>query len=222
MIVSHRNKFVFIKTRKTASTSVEVFLHKNLTENDIWTPLSNPKVLGNNYYSAWPFDFSAAKSKFIRRKLGERNPLYFRYFHDHASLKDLYKGYGEKKFSTYFKFCFDRNPWDYAVSLYHHKTKKKNLKCGFDEFVHTFPIPVNWEKYTIEDKIVVDAVFRYEDLEPSISSLVKKLNLIEWALPMHKTGWRPKKDYRDYYTTSTKYIISSRFSRVIDYLGYEF
>jgi hypothetical protein len=193
-----------------------------LTENDLWTPLSDPNVLGNNYYSSWPIDFAAAKSKFIRRNLGVWNPLYFRYFHDHARLMDLYKGYGAKKFSNYFKFCFDRNPWDYVVSYYHHKTRENDGRYDFDEFVYTFPIPVNWEQYTLEDRIAVDAVFRYEDLESSISSLVKKLCLTEVALPMHKSSLRSTKGYRDFYTPSTKDRVASRFSRVIDYLGYDF
>jgi len=223
MIVSHRNKFVFIKTRKTASTSVEVFLHRNLAENDIWTPLSDPKVLGNNYYSSWPVDFAAAKNKYIRRKLGKASPLYFRYLHDHSSLLDFYKGYGAKKFAPYFKFCFDRNPWDYVVSLYYYETRKRNNReCDFDEFIRTFPIPVNWQQYTIEGQIAVDAVFRYEDLESSINGIVKRLDLVGGALPIRKSGWRSTKDYRNYYTTSTKEIIASKFSHVIDHLGYEF
>ncbi len=40
MIVSHKHKFIFIKTRKTAGTSVEIALSKICGKNDILTPIS--------------------------------------------------------------------------------------------------------------------------------------------------------------------------------------
>jgi hypothetical protein len=223
MIVSHRHRFIFVKTRKTASTSIEAFIRPNLSSCDIWTPLSNPEVPGNRYYSLWPFDIAAARSAFVRRKLGKSSPFYFRYLHDHANLGDLYKGYGSRRFSQYFKFCFDRNPWDFAVSLYHHTAKKRGGgKYDFDEFIYTYPIPRNWDQYTIRGEVAVDVVFRYEDLDRQIANVVKKFSLFAGELPRHKSGWRPTTDYRQYYSARTRDQIASQFSGVIEYLKYDF
>lgn len=39
MIISHKHKYIFIKTQKTAGLSIEIFLSRFCGENDIITPL---------------------------------------------------------------------------------------------------------------------------------------------------------------------------------------
>jgi hypothetical protein len=55
MIISHRHRFIFIKTRKTAGTSIEVYLSRFCGEEDVVTPL-NPPVEGHeprNHLGPW-------------------------------------------------------------------------------------------------------------------------------------------------------------------------
>lgn len=40
MIISHKYKFIFLKTKKTAGTSFEIALSRYLGEDDVVTPIS--------------------------------------------------------------------------------------------------------------------------------------------------------------------------------------
>ena len=42
MIISHARSFIFIKTRKTAGTSVEVYLSQHCGPEDVITPIQPP------------------------------------------------------------------------------------------------------------------------------------------------------------------------------------
>lgn len=223
MIVSHSRQFIFIKCRKTASTSVERFLHASLCPDDIWTPLSNPVTEGNNYYTAWPVNRLASSSSVLRRLLGKRRFLKRATFADHAGIADLEQVLGGDLVNTYFKFCFDRNPWDFAVSLYfHHRCKGRLQAVDFDEFVFTYPIRQNSSLYSMGRKVAVDAVFRYEELEERLSELCQRLQLKPAALPADKNHRRPPGHYRQYYSQASRDEVAKRWHDTIRLLNYDF
>jgi predicted chitinase len=49
MIISHKYKFIFIKTRKTAGTTIEYNLSKYLGNDDIIAPSDQANYLAQNY-----------------------------------------------------------------------------------------------------------------------------------------------------------------------------
>ena len=53
MIISHEHKFIFLKTRKTAGTSIELALSQLCGPNDIITPIS-PNDEPSTISASWP------------------------------------------------------------------------------------------------------------------------------------------------------------------------
>ncbi len=124
MILSHRHRFIFIKTEKTAGTSVELALARVCGPGDIITPVVHPAdrqlrdSLGpgyrreQNYHIPWeyltPLDLARAAKTLQRPQ-----------FYNHIGAADIRRFVAPDVWNTYYKFCVERNPWDKAISLYY-------------------------------------------------------------------------------------------------------
>jgi hypothetical protein len=185
MILSHRHKFIFIKTKKTAGTSIEIALSGICGDDDIITRIS-------------------PEDEVKRRGLGFRGPQNdvvrgARLFHNHIPAANIRALVDTEIWNTYFKFCFERNPWDKVVSLYFWKhqaeprpTLSEFIRSGKVGLVSGFP------RYTIDGKIAVDRVCMYEDLGPELARIREELNLPQIpVLPRAKSRFRD--DRRPYY-----------------------
>jgi hypothetical protein len=225
MIISHSKQFIFVKCRKTASTSLERTLVNHLGSRDIWTPISSPARDGQNYFSYWPLDWLAAKFKTVGDSLGRDCPLFLRYYHDHMAAERIAKLVPREVFQRYYKFCFDRNPWDFAVSLFEHRVGKKRYRYrDFDRFLHEYPIIQNWQLYTSRNQVIVDDVFRYEDLEQMIPVISRRTKIdIEQIIYRDKATFRDRhQSYKSYYTQSSRDLVAARWAQTIKLLGYDF
>lgn len=140
---------------------------------------------------------------------------------------------GRRKFKTYFKFGFVRNPWDRVVSLYE-RTEPLQMKDKmiFEEFVdwiefssstciHSSP-----HRYQLDwfvdgsGTLLADFIGRFETLEADWTTVAQRLGITE-SLP-HKRANPRSRPYVDYYTARTREVIASKFKVDIDYFGYEF
>lgn len=217
MIVSHKYKYVFVKTRKTAGTSVQIALWKYRGEKD-----------------------SAAKLPGIR-SFQVQNPI--GKLGSHASASKIRKKIGLERWNEYFTFAFERNPWDKVVSAYWHQCSR-GLKKEFKDFcieaaenslkkgvrfstykydkVRAFPI--DWDKYTENDNIIVNFIGRYETLNKDLLFICNKLG-IPWDGRLTKEFGKfraDKSSYRQYYDNNTKNLVGTLFRKEIDFFGYKF
>lgn len=230
MIISHKHKFIFLKTNKTAGTSVEVALSKFCGVDDIITPISErDEVIRKDLGYLGPRNYSVPLNKYSVKdwaKLilrGEKQ-AYF----NHISAYDVRRLIGPKIWNSYFKFCIVRNPWDLVISKYywHYKSEPRP---PISEFLGSWAVE-NLKRrgygiYTIDGKVVVDRLCRYENLSEEINDVCRNALDIqeEVSLPRTKSNTRTdKRHYQDILTPEDKYKIQEIFGDEISVLGYEF
>ena len=223
MIISHSRRFIMVKSRKTASTSIERAIIPQLDPNDVWTPISIPPVRGNKYYSRWPVDGLTAKVEWVRDLMGRDSVLHRRFYFDHMPLDRIRRTLPEPQFSSYRKYAFDRNPWDFMVSLYFYARRKAPVaKWDFERFLQDYPVVQNRALYSENGKVIADRVFRFEELPGALAEISAETGITFEDLPADKSGYRGGKDYRSQYTTAGRDLVARRFAETIAFLGYDF
>ena len=227
MIINHHHKFIFIRSEKTASTSLERYLHDNckFTKDDVITFVPGGK----------------RKKQNIAGGMSEEDPsAYWNHMPGYV-IRDLLS---EEVWTTYYKWCVDRHPLEKTISSYYHKLSLKWVK-NFDDYMtgtRYFPAAraimghpeqaCNYPKYTEPnnpDIVIVDKVIKYENLNRELAVVFKQLN-IPWK---GKLGYTDKNNYRKDKRPAVeifeknpfnKHLPKLRevFAQEIKLLGYEF
>jgi len=215
VIVSHEHGFVFMKTRKTAGTSVEIALSRVCGDDDVITPVTDDDEL-------------------LRRARGGRGPQHYleppnleRKAFNHMPVSMVRKMLGRQQFESYFSFAIERNPWDAVVSLFHWRYRDAE-PGSFREYVHSDAVETfatkNQRIYRIKGEVAVTRVLRYESLADELAAVWKELDLPgDPELPHAKSGTRPRgPSYRSYYDAMSRDRVATLFALPISELGYEF
>ena len=213
VIVSHAHRFIFLKTRKTAGTSIELALARVCGPDDTITSLN-------------PQDELDRQASGIRGPQNFESPPLNRRAFNHMPAKMARRAVGPTVWRRYFKFAVERNPWDAVVSAYFWTFRQREAP-PFDAWVQGQQVDnlaKNSQMYRIRGEIAVDRVLRYESLHDDISEVWADLDLPGTPdLPRAKSSARPREaDYRSLYTPETRERVRSAFQRTIEDLGYEF
>lgn len=243
-IISYRNRFIFIKTRKTAGSSVEIALSRVCGPEDFITPIGieagpdeklrleeggHPPA---NWRKPW-WRYRTLKEVRHRLKRGVPAPV----LGSHATAEQLRAHCGEHVWSTSFRFTVERNPWDKAVSRYWWM-KYRHERDGGSEFppISEFLARVarerphwlsNWEHYTIDGRIAVDRVLFYERLAADLTALEGQLGLKRGvlALPVKHAKGGLREDPRHYsrvLSDADRDLVAAVCRREIEAFDYRF
>ena len=179
MIVSHKHKFIFIKTVKTAGTSIEVDLNQVLGENDIATPIY-PAVGGHK-----------PQNYVVKNKFFETTECT-----NHMRARKVRKVVGNSIWDNYFKFCVKREPVSKVISHYFMLVKspyfnKDTKDLSFDEYMNRGEFPIDTFKYTDENGLlIVDKILKYEDLDKELTAVASYLGFNIELTTKAKAGYR--------------------------------
>ncbi|WP_298038606.1 sulfotransferase family 2 domain-containing protein [uncultured Desulfuromonas sp.] len=202
VIISHKHKFIFIKTAKTAGTSIEVFLSRHCGREDVLTPIF-PHV-----------------EPHVARNYEEKE------FFNHIPAADIKKKVSREIWNNYFKFCVERNPWDKTLSHYHMLRFRAENNLSLDEYFEKGQFCFNYPKYTDNSgSVIVDRIVKYENLSEELAYIFRRLNIpFEGSLGVKaKSEYRTdRRHYKEILSTEQAEIISKAFSREIELFGYSF
>jgi hypothetical protein len=229
MILSYKYKFIFIKTAKTAGTSIEVFLSKLCGPQDIVTPIA-PPVEGHQprnyegFINPIPEILERPGKLFsaVRRTMTSCMKFY-----NHMSAREVKQRVPADIWNGYFKFCVERNPWDKVLSHYHMHAARASGALSLDEYLARGRFPINYFRYTDRSgkKLSVDRVVRYENLLAELGEVFAHLNIpFNGTLDVTaKSEYRAdRRPYQQVFTDRQRRIVDNAFAREIELHRYQF
>lgn len=220
MIVSHLHRFVFVKTRKTAGSSIEAALSPLAGPDAVVTPLVEdppehqprnwrgrfnplPELVAHPRAAPWTV-------KQWRRRMA---------FYSHLPADRARSRLGRRTWDEYFTFCFERNPWDKVVSMYFWNTRHEPSPPSFESWLERRRHELSdWDLYTSRGRIIVDFVGRFEHLHDDLRQALGRTGLAsDIELPQLKAGTRTGSVS---FTRRARDIVLEAFAREFETFGY--
>jgi len=250
MIVSHRFQFVFVHCRKVAGSSMKLAMSPYLGDEDMVVGsldemldahirptaamqrvLDLPAVrLMTTAARLSGFPPNRAKSiaykRALRGVLGENPP--------HPPASRAIDWVGERRWTTYTKFCFVRNPYRQVVSDYLWIGRNTRTKFSFTTYLRALAAPDarsrilpsgwvrNWDMISVDGKLAVDFVGRFENMEDDFASITSRLGLGRLEIAGISAKKSPTYDYRSFYSDEDVELVTGLFREEIEEFGYSY
>lgn len=230
MIISHSHQFIFIKSLKTAGTSVEAALSNHCSGNDVVVPIND---FAHNRDPEGQVQHRAMNADEVYRRIGQ-----------HVDAATIRSREPAEVWSNYFKVSIARNPWDRALSYFFWDKRRDGsltprrrfyhslgvpyddftpVKRKFSEFVKSQILENNDRFYVMDGELCVDFVIRYEFLDEGYREVCARMGISTVQIPRLKTGMRKKeRHYTEYYDDETREIVAELHRNDIRFFGYRF
>ena len=234
MLISTKNKFIFIHNYKAAGSSIRRALEPHCLSKKqniavkklIEKPFSKYLKQSHTNFVIKTF-INSIPDSLTENYLKKILPL----IPHHANAKDVKRAIPDELYNDYFKFGFVRNPWDWQVSLYffikqnkdhfqHEIVKNFN---SFDEYIEAGLYKRNRrQKNFFTDKkgdLIVDFIGKFENIDEDMQKVLNAVNLQDQVVLPH-TNKSSHRDYMSYYNKHTYKLIEENFKEDIEMFGY--
>jgi hypothetical protein len=225
VLISHPNKVIFVKTKKSASTSIEESLEYYL----IGVPSTG---FGETTSERINFD-SYVSARGLVKGTNFMTP--------HISTRELVRLLGTERFASYRKVTCVRNPWDQVVSFFWWRLRSHPywlqvastapmiiLKVWFSIWCFTSKTKVKNLSFTqqlsLESELPLFHIIRYESAEADIRELLRILGHSpeEIYLPRRKSNIRSRSEpFQEYYFDFVQKSVSRSRRRDLENFGYQ-
>ncbi|MBN9889849.1 hypothetical protein [Salipiger abyssi] len=216
MLLSHEKKFIYMKTIKTAGTSVEVALE----------PYCKPPAA----QIAHDTDEHVSDYGIVGKRGTGQGEAYY----NHMPAAQVRQKIGAEIWERYTKLCVIRNPFDKVVSYFwmqcaptlRKEIAEREFSFAREVFRHWMlvkpALPNDRNVYCLAGEPALDRYLRYETLEQDYAVLCRDLDLEQETLPRLKSGPRLFKEhgYRDYYTRDVAGVVLRSYDREFGWFGY--
>ena len=187
MILSFQDRFLFLKTKKSAGTSLEIALSAICGPDDIITEITHVDQLERE-----ALGFPGPQNHIIKRVTVHGKVPKAHKFYNHMSYDEVRTRLPQLNLDDFFIFAVERDPVDRMMSLYHFQGGE--AKHGSLEAWLNSPKSGRhhgWDLYHHEGKCVADKIYFYEELDSACEDLSARFG-VEVKLP----EYRAKGNYR--------------------------
>jgi hypothetical protein len=243
-IVSFEHRFIFIKTKKVAGTSVEASLRSVTGPDDIISSVT-PR---DEYYCAREGQFSknyannkADEEHYTELVLAQKfeeaiqfNRSMKKRYSSHMPARTVRRKLGRRDYSDFFKFTIERHPYSWLVSSAAYDNTAYNVgtpsTMNIEQIRQSirdrlsrrdFATTMNYHYYTIAGKLAVDRVIKYENLEEEFQDILAEVGIgVSLTLPRMKENPLDSST-REIITPELEALIARKCQKVFELMGYE-
>jgi hypothetical protein len=242
VIASFKHSFIFIKTMKTASTSVEFALSSICGTDDIVSPTGATEdvarwqtlaVLPRNFshdraYELRYLDAVMQGDTALTRHLLSPESASPPHCYPHMTAGVIKNWVGEDFWQRAVKITTERHPYEKVVSLASFVSASKRGSAGrsFDQIVESI-ISDEMKKlsgrfYILEGRVIADEFIRVEHLHDDFARVLDRLGLPPIPLPQRRIDIRrDKRPARDILSADQKRRIQKRMAQQFELFGWE-
>ncbi|HAW04580.1 MAG TPA: hypothetical protein DCW83_07830 [Saprospirales bacterium] len=190
MYISHKYKLIFLRSPKTASSSLSEFFIKNIPDPDaIYTPVEDSNIKGT-----------------LSQDIINRYKTHFKFYH--FTLQDIIDNniITKEQALSYRSICVIRDPVDRQKSFYYFykKWKQPGSQASIEQyndwtsngpFIGEPNSGILQSSFLKIDNKIVGEYWLYQNFHNDLSQLMRELDLsVTHMLPQHKTDFRKNRD----------------------------